>query len=332
MLDYTSMLWPQDSPASTRTEKDPREQAPSQTQQGEPLLVSITELALEFLSAGRLVPWLGPALRGLITRELKSRSCVFGSRGRFGIQCHRFCAAPERCSYGRLFEPGQNAPRMAVVAPYFPCPEQAEPGMSISVRIILVGQQAAGDLNCLLETLDTTGRAVGIGPDKVRFCLRERLWKASTSLAPQALVEPRDPQEVYPRVAIGLRSPLILRRKNEVGKRYTVNRPELEDFYSSAAITLQQLFAAHGTELNAPYRHLRQLAEGVRRCEQHYQPFRQVRWSSRSRQRFEMFGCVGGAVFTNVPAALVPWLYWGGLLHVGAHRVAGAGGWRVILD
>jgi hypothetical protein len=30
-----------------------------------------------------------------------------------------------------------------------------------------------------------------------------------------------------------------------------------------------------------------------------------------------------------VPRALVPWLALAGQLHVGGHRVAGAGGWRI---
>ena len=39
-----------------------------------------------------------------------------------------------------------------------------------------------------------------------------------------------------------------------------------------------------------------------------------------------------GGLYGDVPWSLVPWLLWGGRLHVGSHRIAGAGGWRLVLD
>jgi len=38
---------------------------------------------------------------------------------------------------------------------------------------------------------------------------------------------------------------------------------------------------------------------------------------------------MGGGMYGPVPAALAEWLAWGGRVHAGTDRVAGAGGWEV---
>jgi hypothetical protein len=58
-----------------------------------------------------------------------------------------------------------------------------------------------------------------------------------------------------------------------------------------------------------------------------YVSFYQRHWSNRGAAARPLHGVVGGAVYGPVPAALVRWLAWGGRLHVGTDRVAGAGGW-----
>jgi hypothetical protein len=62
-----------------------------------------------------------------------------------------------------------------------------------------------------------------------------------------------------------------------------------------------------------------------------WQPFEQQRWSNRKLQRYEVAGVTGGGVFADVPAALLPWLVWGGRLGAGRNRVAGGGAWRTVL-
>jgi hypothetical protein len=43
-----------------------------------------------------------------------------------------------------------------------------------------------------------------------------------------------------------------------------------------------------------------------------------------------MEGVVGACTFADVPAPFLPWLTLAGILHVGGHRIAGAGGWTVV--
>ena len=42
-----------------------------------------------------------------------------------------------------------------------------------------------------------------------------------------------------------------------------------------------------------------------------------------------LYGVMGEGEYGPVPGALMTWLEWGGRVHVGTDRVAGAGGWRV---
>lgn len=58
-------------------------------------------------------------------------------------------------------------------------------------------------------------------------------------------------------------------------------------------------------------------------------PFAQDKASHRSRERFGLEGVTGSWHFASLPACLIPWLQLGGILHVGGHRIAGAGGWEV---
>ncbi|MCR4414892.1 MAG: hypothetical protein NUV77_20940, partial [Thermoguttaceae bacterium] len=98
------------------------------------------------------------------------------------------------------------------------------------------------------------------------------------------------------------------------------------------ARVLSGLFSLGGQPLAADFKALKAAAQNVRLVEHCYQPFHQPKWSSRSEQRFTLRGVIGGGVYADVPWALVPWMLWGGRFHVGPHRVAGAGGWRLVLD
>lgn len=60
-----------------------------------------------------------------------------------------------------------------------------------------------------------------------------------------------------------------------------------------------------------------------------YRLFHQPKHSSRSGMRGILRGVVGSGIYGDVPVALAQWLLWAGRLHVGLHRVAGAGGWKM---
>jgi hypothetical protein len=87
--------------------------------------------------------------------------------------------------------------------------------------------------------------------------------------------------------------------------------------------------ADSGGRLPADFAALREASERVVLLESAYRPFRQPKMSNRSGVHTLLRGTVGSAVFGAVPLALARWLLWGGRVHVGPNRVAGAGGWRL---
>jgi len=225
--------------------------------------------------------------------------------------------------------------RPVVLAPYYPLAGRAEPGGELSVNLVAVGEQALRHAESLLAALADVGRAPGIGPDHVTFdlhpgapddCQQGALSTADLPATPDAL-----PGRL-PRVGVGLTSPLFLNQRDERGRRHPIERPEFGDLFRAALRTVGRLFALYAGELPADFAALKQAAEEVRRVDDCFTPFEQVKWSSRGKDRYALRGCDGGAVFADVPLALLPWLYWGGTFHVSTHRVAGAGGWRLVLD
>jgi len=251
------------------------------------------------------------------------------------------------CAYGQTFEPdppaeaarvfrGQlDVARPVVLAPYYPLAGRAEAGGELPVKLVAVGERAGQHADALLAALADVGRAPGIGPDRVTFelppagpddCQQGILTTADLPATPDAL------PGTLPRVGVGLTSPLFLNQRDDRGRRRPIERPEFGDLFRAALRTVGRRFALYASELPADFAALKQAAEEVRRVDDCFAPFEQVKWSSRAKDRYALRGCDGGAVFADVPPALVPWLYSGGRLHVGTHRVAGAGGWRLVLE
>jgi len=198
--------------------------------------------------------------------------------------------------------------------------------------MILLGRQAIRDWPAVVGALTDVGRKPGLGPDEVRFVPQQVFFLEGRLQAEDLPRNSRQIVGMYPRVGIGLRTPLILRRRLDDGRRETMVHPSLGDLFTAAKIVLCRAFAQEGCPLQADLEDLQSAADRVECREDYFRTFRQPKWSSRTGQRFEVCGCVGGGAYKNVPAALIPWLYWGGLFHVAGHRVAGGGSWRVILD
>ncbi|MGM0485870.1 MAG: hypothetical protein ACQESR_03805 [Planctomycetota bacterium] len=315
-------------------------------------------LSLQLTSPGPLLPWLGPAMRGMVAMRLKHRVCRLAppERGRQGAYCHG-CRRQQGCPYGETFEPspaagrerfsGQNdVPPAVVLAPYYPVPVEARPGLQIPLRLTLLGQRAAEHAGAIQDALVECGRRDGLGQGNVRFTLvtERNSWSSGRIGAADLPPAPDAVLGRVPRLGVGLVAPLFLRRELNGGpsggrrgdasrsRRVPIRRPEFSDLFRAALRTVGQLFRLYGHPLSADFAALKAAAEPVRLVEHCYEPFQQPKWTSRRRQRYLLQGCEGGGVYADVPLALVPWMLWGARLHVGGHRGAGAGGWRLILD
>ena len=308
------------------------------------MIIATHRLNLRLKRPGTLLPWLGPALRGAVAIRFKDRVCQQPAEQRERwIHCSG-CQYMSTCSYGQTYEPDPPAgagvlndqpevTRPLVLAPYFPVPDLARPGLDVPLRICVVGVEAVRHTNQLLEALADAGRT-GLGSDRVTFDLIEngnrpdvrQLQAADLPPSPDVILG------VLPRVGIGLTAPLFLTVRDTRGKRQPIETPQFADLFRASLRTVGRMFAHHDQPLPADFAALKAAAEHVRLLEDCYEPFTQRKWSSRGSDRFELQGVIGGGVYGDVPQSLLPWLTWGGNLHVGTHRVAGAGGWRIVLD
>jgi hypothetical protein len=295
---------------------------------------------LRLTTGGRLLPWVGAALRGLVARRFKEAVCRYSWEEQQTIRLHcKGCPHLRECPYGstveaepvaasRVFTGQEDGTRPLVVAPYHPLPERARPGMAIPVLATFVGVEAAGQVGPFWEAVAEAGRLGGFGDDQIGFVLEDAgadRWRW--------LDLPRDPQAVSGElnlVRVDLIAPLLLRRgATEDRKRSPVLNPAFGDLFRAGLRTLGALCRGYGNGIEADFAALRLAADQVPTVRSAFRRFEQGKWSNRTGQHGLLQGVVGRGEFGPVPAALVRWLVAAGTVHVGLHRVAGAGGWRV---
>lgn len=295
---------------------------------------------LRLTRAGRLLPWLGPALRGLVAMRFKSSVCRFSPQEqRTTWKFCKGCPHQRECAYGltveadpppdaRAFAKQDDGARPVVLSPAFPTPEAARAGTALPVLATFVGAAAGGRASAFWDAVAAAGEEGGLGPDAVGFRVEPGpdRWLC--------LDLPRGPEAtsgVVPAVRVELTGPLMLRRGAREGEgRHVLAEPTFDDLIGFGSRALSGLCRAYGQPVEEDYRALREAARRVPTLEARYQAFRQGRWSSRSDHHGTMQGVTGGATYGPVPLSLVRWLSAAGLVHVGLHRVAGAGGWRVL--
>ena len=303
---------------------------------------------LELRSPGRLVPWLGPALRGITALRFRAAQCrqpqaEWTDRWR---HC-RGCPHLPACGYGIAFEPEAlaagssdqlpalpdaagggriDAIRSLVMAPEFPAPVAGQTGSRIPVVLTSIGGTASATIDGIVAAMAAAGRHDGLGPNRVRFAIvghESPSEEIRVDAACLPRVSPASPR--LPRVTIRLQGPLFLRER-ESGHRRQILNPDFRALVRSAVRIIHEFLPAAAIDSPAEWE---DLASGVAKVAADLRPFRQERASRRTFQRFEASGVCGWCTFADVPACFLPWLVLAGMLHIGGHRIAGAGGWTV---
>jgi hypothetical protein len=297
---------------------------------------------LRVARGGRLLPWLGPALRGLAAGRLRARVCrqpVEDQLGRY-LRCAG-CPLMRGCAYGETVEPDppaglhlasgwESAARPLVVAPACPAPELARVGDRCPVRVVFVGPTAAGHADAFWDALRVGGAdpQLGLGEDRVLF----DVLPADAPDRTGAVELPTDPAVVpgmVPAVRVVLTGPLFLNAADGDRKRL-VERPTFADLIRAGLRVLGPLHKCYGEPLpDAAFGAVKRLAEGVPTTRAAFAVVGQPKSSHRTGDRWDVRGVAGWAEYGPVPVGLLPWLRWAGRVHVGTHRVAGAGGWRI---
>ena len=291
-------------------------------------------VAIELRGRGRLVPWMGPAFRGITALRHRAAECHQPRETwRTTWQYCRGCPLMAGCAYGELFEPdatdpsgSRDAPRPLVIAPAFPIPTRAIAGERFPLDIVAIGP-AAASVPGVLRALADAGRFDGLGPDRVFFDVIPSGPPARTLIAAADLPKAAAPLPVVRHVTIRLGGPLFLRDRNGPGVRRQVELPSLGHLLRASMRVAREFLGDAALCPGRGHLDLDDLANTIEPSTAHVAPFTQEKASHRSRERFGLVGVTGSWTFESLPACLVPWLHLGGLIHVGGHRIAGAGGW-----
>lgn len=305
------------------------------------LNVLYTDRTIRLARRGRLLPWLGPAFRGLTGGRLKAQVCGHTVADQLARWVHcRGCPIMAGCQYGETFEPDppatlhlamgkEDTARPIVFAPQFPVPEHGEAGQEFGLRIVFVGPKAASHAADVWEMVRVGGAylGLGLGGDHVPF---DVLGDPSADSA-DAIRLPLEPDgnAAVPELTVRLNSPLCLMTSD--GNRKTLNaQPTFGDLLRAALRALGPLHRLYGEPLPEDlFRRVKAAGESVPTVRAAFTGYTQPKWSHRTKEHFAVRGIVGHATYGPVPAWLVPWLAHAGWVHVGTHRVTGAGGWHV---
>ena len=314
---------------------------------GPPLVVWETTRLLRIARGGRLMPWLGPALRGLVGGRLRSHVCVLPVGEQLSTRKYcQGCVHMAGCAYGETVEPDppagttippgwESAARPLVVAPAFPLPEFAQPGLTFPVRVVFIGSVAAGHREVFWDVLRVGGAdpLLGLGDDHVLYDVLSPANASDATVTTEVRLPlgPGAATREAPRVRVEFSSPLFLNTSGADGdRRRAVEAPTFSDLIRAGLRVLGPLYRCYSWSLAEDvFGRVKAAAAGVPTVSARFHPFVQDRHSKRTGDRYAARGVTGEAVYGPVPGWLVPWLEWAGRVHVGTHRVAGAGGWVV---
>ena len=326
------------------------------------LIHEIDQLALRFERPAQLPAWVGTELRGMVKEHFKRGVCCHPELdGLSEDECQTIalpecstCPAElrEDCPYALAFEPGamnsdlrtgEEPARPLVLAPAFPTPERFAAGDTLDFRVLLIGR-AVEAVHPLLEAIAIAGWERGLGPTKSRVpVLLENLHLArhrQHRLDLASLPARDDPQlGTVPRVCVEITAPLSLLNKQQPG-RPLITQPTCTDLVkaSISVVTGLARWCGEPCEIDKPS--LLAAADKVPVLAYDLGHFQQTVRARQGAQRVEFEALAGTArdcwgagrlILSDVPRSLLPWLEWGGRLHVGNRRSAGAGSWRLLL-
>jgi len=298
------------------------------------VLIECRRVELLAESAGQVFPWIGPAVRGVVARRFKERVCSQPVAEQFDRWRYcRGCPRQNLCGYGVTYESadanGDEGSRAVVITPTFPLETSLVPGSRFALNITAIGATAASHLDELTAAITASGQQPGLGPDRIRFRPLGAAMVAQRRLLVAA--DFRLPGDVGDSCDIHLRltGPLFLRVRCGSKRSPLVQPPPFDRLLATSMRSVRRFCGRALPDLPFLHDEVLQVARGARLYDARAWPFQQSRASNRSQQSWKLQGVCGEFIYTGVPRAVLPWLEVAGILHVGDHRVAGAGGWEL---
>lgn len=130
------------------------------------------------------------------------------------------------------------------------------------------------------------------------------------------------------RVTIRFLTPTLLRAEGEI-----IRRPEFHHIFKRLRDRINALCAFFGDgPLDVDFRGLGERAERVRAVSSQIEWVERFRTSSKTHQRHELSGFVGGATYEGNLMEFLLWLLLGELVHVGKHAAWGNGWYRILAE
>jgi len=305
----------------------------------------------QFATPGKLKPWLGNAVRGMVLQRLRESYCLLSPEERAWRSSttknkeEHYCTGCLRnaeCLYGRVYEPDRQiidgtvrkgmrqGLRGMTISTEYPLRGKATPGDEFVIKLLAIGEASRRLVRPTLEALAYEGRTSGLGPDHVRVAFENEdifthTWQLVADDLPTNLSKGK-----VPWLRINLESPLFLKDRG----RSSMQRPELGMLLRESVRTVRRALSELVTpaiELDFDPRELFSACDTIY-CEQEaFTQFRQSRTSARQNARWKTKGWTGWAIYRDVPLSVLPWLAWGGRMGVGDSRNCGAGLWHLVL-
>ncbi|TVP94678.1 MAG: hypothetical protein EA381_19720 [Planctomycetaceae bacterium] len=297
-------------------------------------------MQLRACGPGRLNPWMGPSLRGLLAKPLKERWCHWEPQVR--DRDYRHCAGcphQRRCDYAQLLEPGPvdpvvvgrwNAPHGLAIIPDFPVPPEAMPdGRSVALGVMLQFlDPSAGIIDEVVHHLDRCGRQFGLGGDRVRFRVSRddqppQRWDWLSSLLGSGRELPVESVRTCS-LRITTATPITLKRDGAV-----VQQPDLVDWVAGSLRLVRSLLSRETSEtigLGAErVDQYKRLAAPATNGPADWKPLNYERASNRSGDRYRVPAITGRGEYHDVPMPLARLIAVAGNLGIGQNRVCGNG-------
>ncbi len=309
-----------------------------------PLPLQRLRFTLRMAAPVRLPAWPGSALRGLLGHGLRRTVCVTGQR-----DCGA-CLLRTHCLYTRFFDVHVGladacCSRGAVPHPWvldvpWPSPRALAAGDRLAFHLMLIGDEAAGQLPYLVHALERAGQR-GLGPGNAPFTLtavdQETVlglggWRTLYEAGGEGM-EALASVDVTPPPAAGswrlhLVSPLRFKRHGRLVGPREFEPVHLWRLLRDRWAGLQACFAAMVDGLPADvWSSLPAEALSVEALQ--WRDW--TRYSSRQRTRMQLGGLVGSLrVDAGAAGAVWPWLWLGQWLHLGKQTTMGLGQYRLL--
>ena len=307
--------------------------------------------------------WLGPSIRGWLLAAMKGiRRDANGNNDRLPLDPEGMCRlAPmfekasdavcatcwmqSNCEFGKTFEGPLRAPvakgktqidppkAASFLSPVLAGLDPDAERIHLSIAVQLLGRAAAEEAETVAERISNISHGF-IGPHQARLWsdamfIKHELVTTDGFIAPPSVDSPK-----VGSVDLVFESPLFVKKKHALD--FDGERIFRFLFCQSQAVIASLL--CRRDHRATDFRGLASLADSVRNVSRDLSKMEQFRVSSRSspgrsgrRRSHQMVGWIGTLRFREVPACLLPWIRWGGVVGVGDHRTAGGGRWVTIV-